>query len=93
LLSGVFRPAEAAVSISEPPTTRKTLIHGPIIYGALHFGAPQISIRGAPYPCAPQIPPYAWRTHIRTYTHIYTQAHIGLKRIDMIAISIKTWGG
>jgi hypothetical protein len=29
-------------------TTRKTLIHGPIIYGALRFSAPQISSRGAP---------------------------------------------
>jgi hypothetical protein len=29
-------------------TTRKTLIHGPIIYGALRFGAPQISSHGAP---------------------------------------------
>jgi hypothetical protein len=30
-------------------TTRKTLIHGPMIYGALHFGAPRISKRGAPH--------------------------------------------
>jgi hypothetical protein len=29
-------------------TTSKTLIYGPIIYGALRFGAPQISSRGAP---------------------------------------------
>jgi hypothetical protein len=29
-------------------TTRKTLIHGPIIYGAPRLGAPRISIRGAP---------------------------------------------
>jgi hypothetical protein len=32
-------------------------------------------------------------TYIRTYTHMYTYAHIGLKRIDMIVISIKTWVG
>jgi hypothetical protein len=30
-------------------------------------------------------------THIRTYTYIYIQAYIGLKRIDMIVISIRTW--
>jgi hypothetical protein len=43
-------------------TTRKTLIHGPIICGALCFGAPQISICGAPYIGAPQISSYQWRT-------------------------------
>jgi hypothetical protein len=45
---------EALATLS-PHTTRKTLIHGPIIYGALRFGAPQISIHGAPHIDAPQI--------------------------------------
>jgi hypothetical protein len=43
-------------------TTRKTLIHGPIICGALSFGAPRITIRGAPHIGAPQISSYPWRT-------------------------------
>jgi hypothetical protein len=43
-------------------TTRKTLIHEPIICGALRFGASQISIHGAPYIGAPQISSYPWRT-------------------------------
>jgi hypothetical protein len=43
-------------------TTRKTLIHGPIICGALSFGAPRISIRGALNTGAPQISSYPWRT-------------------------------
>jgi hypothetical protein len=43
-------------------TTRKTLIHGPIICGALSFGAPRISIHGAPHIGAPQISSYPWRT-------------------------------
>jgi hypothetical protein len=30
---------------------------------------------------------------IYAHTHIYTQAHIGLKRINMIVISIRTWVG
>jgi hypothetical protein len=33
---------------TERVTTRKTLIHGPIICGALRFGAPQISSHGTP---------------------------------------------
>jgi hypothetical protein len=35
------------IQLTRTNTTRKTLIHGPIIYGALHFGAPRISSRGA----------------------------------------------
>jgi hypothetical protein len=31
------------------------------------------------------------KTHIRTHTYIYTYTDIGLKRIDMIQISIRTW--
>jgi hypothetical protein len=41
--------------ISEWYTTRKTLIHGPIICGALSFGAPRISIRGARHIGAPHV--------------------------------------
>jgi hypothetical protein len=29
--------------------------------------------------------------HTHIYIHIYTHAYIGLKRIDMIVISVMTW--
>jgi hypothetical protein len=48
--------------VQETPTTRKTLIYGPIICGALSFGAPRISIRGALNTGAPQISSYPWHT-------------------------------
>jgi hypothetical protein len=51
-------------------TTRKTLIHGPFICGALPFGAPRISKRGAPQTRAPRISPYAWRTE-KVVHHAY----------------------
>jgi hypothetical protein len=51
-------------------TTRKTLIHGPIICGALPFGAPWISKHGTPQTRAPRISPYAWRTE-KVVRHAY----------------------
>jgi hypothetical protein len=66
-LEGLNDELSIPLSVAYTPTfqsltTRKTLIHGPIICGALSFGAPRISIRGAPNIGAPQISSYPWHT-------------------------------